>query len=1049
MDPSLIKNFKNPPSEYRAKPFWAWNGTLKEETLRHQIRIMKSMGLGGFFMHSRIGLATPYLSQEWFHCINACRDEAEQLGMEAWLYDEDRWPSGAAGGFVTKNREYRARTLKATLYDKNNYPSSAQNVLARFAITFSGKTIKSFRRIPLSSPVKLAPGEKLLDFSIVIEEPSSWYNGYSYLDTLNHKAVKKFIEITHEAYKKECGKAFGKSIPGIFTDEPKFSGKLTSHLPMNIPWTGELPKTFKKRYGYDILDHLPEIYWNIAEKEITPARLHYHDCITWLFCDAFGRQIGEWCEENNLLFTGHVLAEDTLAAQTNVAGDCMRFYEYMQAPGIDLLTEHSRLYLTAKQLSSAANQFGRKWRLSETHGCTGWNFPFEGHKALSDWQTALGINLRCPHLSWYTMEGAAKRDYPASIFFQSPWWEEYNKVEDYCARITSIMTRGKEIQKILLLHPIESMWALVKKGWMDNPETKKLDESLIKVQDILLTSHLNFDYGSEEIIARMAEVSTKKGSPVFKIGEGEYNAVVVPKLTTIRASTLQILKEFSSKGGLVVFVGEPPSYVDGLPSDEAATFAAQSISVPCEKDRLVKSLEPICRVVSVQQENKEIPSILSLLKEDRHNLYLFLCNTSHSKEQILPATYDPSMVRDRKAAYPCAEIFVKGSGNGTPLELDPETGEIFEAEAKKEENGWKLFTSFPRIGSRLFILPKKISQQPYKKRDRLHETKRISLNKDHWEISFSEPNPLVLDKPAWRVNNGRWNTPEEILRIDNKIRPLLNLPPREGRMVQPWAQKISPHAKKVLVSLSYTIKIKNLPEGPLYLGIEKPEKFRITLNGNTILSNKECGWWTDPSLRLIPFSPSLLKTGDNTLELSCDYTADYTGLEIIYLLGEFGVQIEKKTPLLISKPNTLAIGDWTQQGLPFYSGSITYRWKGALPPYQGEVFLSLGDCAGATAIIFVNGKRAGIISWEPRRVNISQLLSKHTEEIHIELLGHRRNSHGPLHYAELWPRWVGPTEFASKDKLWSDAYKIVPCGMMESPEIIFMKKEEIPNKKRK
>ena len=116
------------------------------------------------------------------------------------------------------------------------------------------------------------------------------------------------------------------------------------------------------------------------------------------------------------------------------------------------------------------------------------------------------------------------------------------------------------------------------------------------------------------------------------------------------------------------------------------------------------------------------------------------------------------MVRDRKAAYPCAEIFVKGSGNGTPLELDPETGEIFEAEAKKEENGWKLFTSFPRIESRLFILPKKISQQPYKKRDRLHETKRISLNKDHWEISFSEPNPLVLDKPAWRVNNGRWNT---------------------------------------------------------------------------------------------------------------------------------------------------------------------------------------------------------------------------------------------------------------------------------------------------
>ena len=132
------------------------------------------------------------------------------------------------------------------------------------------------------------------------------------------------------------------------------------------------------------------------------------------------------------------------------------------------------------------------------------------------------------------------------------------------------------------------MWALVKKGWMDNPETKKLDESLIKVQDILLTSHLNFDYGSEEIIARMAEVSTKKGSPVFKIGEGEYNAVVVPKLTTIRASTLQILKEFSSKGGLVVFVGEPPSYVDGLPSDKKAHLLFTIYFQYMRKDRVCK-----------------------------------------------------------------------------------------------------------------------------------------------------------------------------------------------------------------------------------------------------------------------------------------------------------------------------------------------------------------------------------------------------------------------------------------------------------------------------
>ncbi len=114
--------------------------------------------------------------------------------------------------------------------------------------------------------------------------------------------------------------------------------------------------------------------------------------------------------------------EDTLSQQTAVVGSAMRFYEHMQLPGMDLLTERWRAYTTAKQVSSAGRQFGLRTRLTETYGCTGWDFPFAGHKALGDWQAALGINLRCQHLAWYTMEAEAKRDYPAAISWQSPWW---------------------------------------------------------------------------------------------------------------------------------------------------------------------------------------------------------------------------------------------------------------------------------------------------------------------------------------------------------------------------------------------------------------------------------------------------------------------------------------------------------------------------------------------------------------------------------------------------------------------------------------------------
>ncbi|HOK56991.1 MAG TPA: glycosyl hydrolase, partial [bacterium] len=466
----FLNEFKNPGSEYRGAPFWAWNGKLKPEELRRQIRIMKEMGLGGFFMHSRVGLDTPYLSKEWFECINACADEGKKQSMLAFLYDEDRWPSGAAGGLVTKDKKYRMRHLVMRIFNEPKKMKDIANVVGIFLAEFEGNIIKKYRRLKKDEKIKkLSENEKILVFTKEFAKESDWYNGYTYLDTMDPEAVKQFIKITHENYKKYCGKYFEKVIPGIFTDEPNYGnvyfhyeGASSDEGNIAIPWTDKLAKTFKERYGYDILDHLPEIYFEIEGQKISKVRHNYFDCITYLFVNSFAKQIGNWCEKNKLLFTGHILEEDTLLRQAHVVGNCLRFYEYMQAPGMDLLTEHWRIFNTAKQVSSVARQFGRKWRLTETYGCTGWDFSFEGHKALGDWQVALGINLRCQHLSWYTMLGEAKRDYPASIFYQSPWWNVYKYVEDYFARIHLVMTQGEEIRDLLVIHPIESMWTVYK-----------------------------------------------------------------------------------------------------------------------------------------------------------------------------------------------------------------------------------------------------------------------------------------------------------------------------------------------------------------------------------------------------------------------------------------------------------------------------------------------------------------------------------------------------------------------------------------------------------
>jgi len=108
------EDFKNPSSEYRATPFWAWNTPINKDKLIWQIDQFKKMGFGGFHIHVRTGMATGYLSEEYMGIVQACVEKARKEKMLAWLYDEDRWPSGAVGGILTKDLKYRIRYLLLT-----------------------------------------------------------------------------------------------------------------------------------------------------------------------------------------------------------------------------------------------------------------------------------------------------------------------------------------------------------------------------------------------------------------------------------------------------------------------------------------------------------------------------------------------------------------------------------------------------------------------------------------------------------------------------------------------------------------------------------------------------------------------------------------------------------------------------------------------------------------------------------------------------------------------------------------------------------------------
>jgi hypothetical protein len=265
-------------------------------------------------------------------------------------------------------------------------------------------------------------------------------------------------------------------------------------------------------------------------------------------------------------------AEETLDSQTIVLGEAMRHYRAFQVPGIDVLCDQW-LFSTAKQAQSAAHQMGINQVTSELYGVTNWDFDFRGHKQQGDWQAALGITHRVHHLALASLGGEAKRDYPASIFYQSPWYNQYKVVEDYFARINTALRTGDPIERIAVIHPIESYWLLHGPKEQTSERRQKMEEQFDQITHWLLCGALDFDFISEGLMRGFDTDADEKG---LQVGKMSYDSVVVPGCLTLRGTTMNLLEKFRAAGGKVLFVGDIPTMVDAVESDRPQLLAQKA-----------------------------------------------------------------------------------------------------------------------------------------------------------------------------------------------------------------------------------------------------------------------------------------------------------------------------------------------------------------------------------------------------------------------------------------------------------------------------------------
>ena len=72
----------------------------------------------------------------------------------------------------------------------------------------------------------------------------------------------------------------------------------------------------------------------------------------------------------------------------------------------------------------------------------GWNVSFEELRRIAEYQMVHGVTLLCQHLAPYSLGGIRKRDAPAALFVQQPWWKEYRHFNDFISRVGMLLTLG-------------------------------------------------------------------------------------------------------------------------------------------------------------------------------------------------------------------------------------------------------------------------------------------------------------------------------------------------------------------------------------------------------------------------------------------------------------------------------------------------------------------------------------------------------------------------------------------------------------------------------
>jgi hypothetical protein len=997
----LIAVFSDPSSEFRSAPFWVWNKDVSKEDIDRTLRDFKKNGFGGVFLHPRYGMMTEYLSSHWFDLVRYSRDVARELDLKLWIYDENSYPSGFAGGHVNEQMPESYNQGAALEPLEMSTLSLEENQRIKYIFkNIEGK----WQDITASASKENGSSGRYIVFALRDFPRSKWYGGFSYVDLLVKGVTQKFIDITFTGYKNSVGGDFGNTIPGIFSDEPNTN----SGIPETIRWSPELASWFKKLHGYSLESNMISMIEETGNW--MKLRHDYYSTILEMFIARWSLPMSSYCKKNNLSWTGHYWEHGW---PSPIEGpDNMAMYAYHQIPGIDLLYNSEIMrpdqfgnIRSVKELSSVVNQFGCGRALCEAYGGSGWEFRFDEMKRNGDWAFVLGVNLLNQHLSYMSLMGDRKFDYPQSFGPYSPYWNQYSYQTNYFGRLSVALSSGKQKNRILILEPTSTAWMYFSpESAKINNRFKDINPAFRKLLSLLEQNQVEYDLGDEHIIRDHGRVSGKK----FCVNECSYDLVIVPDvMDNFEKPTFNLLKKYLAHGGKVIQLGEGARYIAAEPSDKLKelTSAKTWIKYPVLTPEIIETslFEPDFKVKYIRENGQ--------LYHHRRQM--------EDGQVIFFSNFSPDSIS-------AAEITITGS---SVEELSAETGKVLPVHYEKSEDKVSFPIKLYPSGSYMVYVfkDKVVDPAPVEK-----EVIFVPVQGTKTDISCLGPNIFKQDYLKLKFGND----PETEMYFKKACDSIYkHFGFDEGN---PWFQssqfrtefldRDKNYKKGDRFEVAYNFEIGGgIDFTGMKLVVERPWLYKVSLNGAVIQPVKG-ETWLDPDFYVFTVE-KLLKKGMNEVRLIADPFSVNCEIEPVYLLGNFALESSRHGWKMVP-PEPLSFGSWKARGMPFFGQSVKYS-KTVTVNSTGKFVIELPNWSGTVAAVNINGREVGIIQAKPYIFTAD--LNQGENRIDIIVIGSLKNTLGPHHVTV--PNGVGgrPVNFITAPEIQPEgnSYSMIDYGLME------------------